>query len=71
LAVRAGTAVIVTGCLVTTSGLLPQAIGAYQPQLSLNNAGPYYHAYYAAAGDVAAARRSQERYDAVLRDLGV
>ena len=24
-----------------------------------------------AAGDVAAARRSQERYDAVLRDLGV
>jgi hypothetical protein len=58
LTVRAGTAVIVTGCLVTTSGLLPQAIGAYQPQLSLNNAGPYYHAYYAADDDVAAARWS-------------
>ena len=55
---RAGTAVIVTGCLITTSGVLPQTLGEYQPQLSLNNAGPYYHAYYAAAGDVAAARWS-------------
>jgi hypothetical protein len=55
---RVGTAVIVTGCLVTTSGLLPQAIGNYQPQLSLNNAGPYYRAYYVSATDLAAARWS-------------
>jgi hypothetical protein len=54
-AMRVGTALIVTGCLVTTSGLLPQAIGNYQPQLSLNNAGPYYHAYYVSAADLAAA----------------
>ena len=58
LAMRTGTAVVVTGCLVTTSGLLPQAIGSYQPQLSLNNAGPYYHAYYVSADDLAAARWS-------------
>ena len=51
----AGTAAVVTACFVSTSGLLPQVLGGYQPQLNLNNAGPYYRAWYAAAADVAAA----------------
>jgi uncharacterized membrane protein len=52
----AGAAVVVTACFVSTSGLLPQFLGGYPPQLNLNNAGPYYRAWYAAAGDVTAAR---------------
>jgi hypothetical protein len=52
----AGAATVVTACFVSTSGLLPQFLGGYQPQLNLNNAGPYYRAWYAAADDVAAAR---------------
>jgi hypothetical protein len=52
---RVATAAVVTACFVSTSGLLPQVIGGYQPQLNLNNAGPYYRAWYAAADDVALA----------------
>jgi cytochrome b561 len=51
-----GSAVLVTACFVSTSGLLPQFIGGYQPQLNLNNSGPYYRAWYATADDVAVAR---------------
>jgi hypothetical protein len=51
----AGTAAVVTACFVSTSGLLPQVLGGYQPQLNLNNAGAYYRAWYAADADVAAA----------------
>jgi len=50
-----GTGAAVVGCLLTTSGLVPQLTGGYPPQLSLNNAGPYFRAYYAGPGDVAAA----------------
>jgi hypothetical protein len=46
----------VTGCLLSTSGLAPQMIGGYQPQLNLNNAGGYYQAYYTSADDLAVAR---------------
>jgi hypothetical protein len=49
-------AAVVTACFVSTSGVLPQAVGGYPPQLNLNNAGPYYRAWYAGAADVAAAR---------------
>jgi uncharacterized membrane protein len=52
----AGAAAVVTACFVSTSGLLPQFLGGYPPQLNLNNAGPYYRAWYAAAEDVTAAR---------------
>jgi hypothetical protein len=53
---RIGCAVLVTACFVSTSGLLPQFLGGYQPQLNLNNSGPYYRAWYATADDVAVAR---------------
>ena len=36
-------------CLIifcSTSGLMPQALGGYSAQLSLNNAGPYYDYFY-------------------------
>jgi uncharacterized membrane protein len=49
-------ATVVTACFVSTSGLLPQLLGGYPPQLNLNNAGPYYRAWYAAAADVEVAR---------------
>ncbi|GAA2570018.1 hypothetical protein GCM10010435_50210 [Winogradskya consettensis] len=39
-------------CLLTISGLIPQLVGGYVPQLNLNNAGPYYRAYYADDGDL-------------------
>ncbi|HKT04327.1 MAG TPA: hypothetical protein VJT31_32785 [Rugosimonospora sp.] len=50
-------AVVVVGCFVSTSGLLPQLLGGYPPQLNLNNAGQYFRAWYASADDVAAVRR--------------
>jgi hypothetical protein len=56
--------VLVTGTLVITSGLLPQLIGGYPPQLDLNNAGPYYRAYYASAADLATARWVREHLPA-------
>jgi hypothetical protein len=52
----AGAAAVVTACFVSTSGLLPQFLGGYPPQLNLNNAGAYYRAWYAAAEDVAVTR---------------
>jgi hypothetical protein len=61
---RVAAAVVVTACLVSTSGLLPQLIGGYQPQLNLNNSGPYYRAWYAAADDVALARWAGEHLPA-------
>jgi hypothetical protein len=46
---------LVVGCLLTTTGVVPQLTGDFPPQLNLNNAGPYYRAYYAAAADLRAA----------------
>jgi hypothetical protein len=46
--------VVVLGCLLTMVGLVPQLIGGYEPQLNLNNAGPYFRALYATRADVAA-----------------
>ncbi|MGW4945528.1 hypothetical protein ACWEOZ_28515 [Actinoplanes sp. NPDC004185] len=51
----AGAAAVVTACFVSTSGLLPQFLGGYPPQLNLNNAGAYYRAWYASAEDVTTA----------------
>jgi uncharacterized membrane protein len=31
---------------ISTSGLMPQLLGGYQPQLNLNNSGLYYNSYY-------------------------
>ena len=42
---RAAAAVCV-GIFVSTTGLLPQITGGYPAQLSLNNSGSYYNAYY-------------------------
>lgn len=63
-AARAAIAVLVTACFVSTSGLLPQLIGGYQPQLNLNNSGPYHRAWYAAADDVTLARWAGENLPA-------
>ncbi|HET9516740.1 MAG TPA: hypothetical protein VFO77_03335 [Actinoplanes sp.] len=52
---RTGPAVataVTVGCLLTTSGVVPQLVGGYVPQLNLNNAGPYFHAYYADDSDL-------------------
>ncbi len=43
---------IAVGCLLTTSGVLPQLTGDYAPQLNLNNAGSYFRAYYAQSDDL-------------------
>ena len=53
-AVRIATAVAPEPALLARC-LVPQLTGGYPPQLSLNNAGPYFRAYYAGPGDVAAA----------------
>lgn len=56
---RAGavtSAAVLAGCLVSTSGLLPQLTGDFPPQLNLNNSGAYYRAYYTSADDLTAAR---------------
>jgi hypothetical protein len=45
--------VVVLSCLLAMTGLVPQLTGGYQPQLSLNNSGPYYRAEYTSASDVA------------------
>lgn len=47
---------VAVSCLLTTSGLIPQLIGGYTPQLHLNNAGPYFRAYYTDQGDISVAR---------------
>jgi hypothetical protein len=46
------TGALVVGCLLSTSGLMPQLTGGYPPQLNLNNAGPTYRAYYGTGDDV-------------------
>ena len=42
---RAAAAVCI-GILFSTTGLMPQLLGDYPPQLSLNNSGDYYDVYY-------------------------
>jgi hypothetical protein len=49
-------ALVVTGCLVSTSGLGPQLIGGFPPQLNLNNSGAYHRAYATSADDLDVAR---------------
>ena len=39
-------AALCVGFLISTTGLLPQVLGDYPAQLSLNNSGPYYNDYY-------------------------
>jgi uncharacterized membrane protein len=46
---------VAVGCLLTTSGLIPQLTGGYVPQLNLNNAGPYFRAYYGDHDDLSEA----------------
>ena len=41
----------------STTGLLPQILGGYPPQLSLNNTGTYYDLYYVHPQEVAAVGR--------------
>lgn len=49
-------AVICLGIYTSTTGLLPQILGGYPAQLSLNNSGAYYVAYYTHPQETAAVR---------------
>ncbi|HYK32790.1 MAG TPA: DUF2206 domain-containing protein [Streptosporangiaceae bacterium] len=40
------TAAVCLGIFISTTGLLPQVLGGYPAQLSLNNSGQYYSSYY-------------------------
>ena len=53
LAIRAS-AVVCLGLFASTTGLLPQLLGGYPAQLSLNNSGQYYDAYYTFPQEAAA-----------------
>jgi uncharacterized membrane protein len=55
LAIRAS-AVICLGLLASTTGFLPQLLGGYPAQLSLNDSGQYYDAYYTQPQEAAAVR---------------
>jgi uncharacterized membrane protein len=46
-------AAVCLGIFVSTTGLLPQVLGGYPAQLSLNNSGPYYNNYYMDQREVA------------------
>ena len=52
-ALRTAAAVCI-GIFVSTTGLLPQILGGYPPQLGLNNSGIYYDVYYMHPQEVAA-----------------
>jgi uncharacterized membrane protein len=47
-------AVVCLGIFISTTGLLPQVLGGYPAQLSLNNSGQYYDVYYVHPQEVAA-----------------
>jgi uncharacterized membrane protein len=47
-------AAMCVGIYVSTTGLLPQVLGGYPAQLSLNNSGVYYDSYYMHPQEVAA-----------------
>lgn len=47
-------AVVCLGIYTSTTGLLPQVLGGYPAQLSLNNSGAYYIAYYTHPQEAAA-----------------
>ena len=47
-------AVVCIGIFVSTTGLMPQILGGYPAQLSLNNSGQYYDNYYTHPQEVAA-----------------
>jgi len=47
-------AAVCVGIFISTTGLLPQLLGGYPAQLSLNNSGQYYDEYYMHPQEVAA-----------------
>jgi uncharacterized membrane protein len=47
-------AVLAVAIFISTSGFLPQVLGGYPAQLSLNNSGQYYDVYYEHPQEVAA-----------------
>ncbi len=48
------TSVLCLGIFISTTGLLPQVLGGYPAQLSLNNSGQYYDSYYTHPQEVSA-----------------
>ncbi|GAB1646599.1 hypothetical protein [Krasilnikovia sp. MM14-A1259] len=49
-------AFVVTGCLISTSGLVPRLTGDFPAQLNLANTGAYHRAYLTGEDDLATAR---------------
>jgi len=47
-------AAVCIGLFISTTGLMPQLLGGYPAQLSLNNSGSYYDIYYMHPQEVAA-----------------
>ncbi len=47
-------AAVALGIFISTTGLMPQVLGGYPAQLSLNNSGQYYDIYYVHPQDLAA-----------------
>lgn len=49
---QTGSVVIALGFYLSMTGVVPQALGQYYPQLHLNNAGKYYDIYYVHPSEV-------------------
>lgn len=56
---------ICIGIFISTTGLLPQALGGYPAQLSLNNSGQYYNIYYKHPQEVAASAWLEKQQNAI------
>jgi uncharacterized membrane protein len=50
------TAILFVLLFAHLSGFIPQIIGGYQPQISLNNSGPYYDFFYTQNSDILATK---------------
>lgn len=59
------TAAFLAFVLIDLTGVVPQLIGGYQPQLALDNSGSYYDLYYPTPPELNAANWLQARYDAM------
>jgi hypothetical protein len=62
-------AAVCVGIFISTTGLLPQVLGGYPAQLSLNNSGEYYDSYYTHQQEVAAVQWLSHQYDVLPSEV--
>jgi len=62
-------AAVCIGLFISTTGLLPQALGGYPAQLSLNNSGVYYDNYYMHPQEVAGVQWLSHQADVLPSDV--